>query len=268
MALGRPTETWILKRENLEGEVNEKMKKRTVRTAAIPAALAAVLGVFVLASAQNWSKKSYKQWSRTDCEQILNDSPWALKHAQRTGGSDAGRDSVITARLRSALPIREALVRQMEIDNKYDKMSPADKEAFDAKTKPILDCPSCSNTYAIALNGKVEEGTTATSTHSGMQSNDDPVYEWLKNATLDQLKIGVVLENERGERRPLVYFKKPEAKFAEAVFVFARNDSSGKPFLLPSDKKVVFRFDQSNSNSAFNFEFDVSKLILADKVQF
>ena len=85
---------------------------------------------------------SYKKWSKKDVERVLNDSPWVSVQevrirregtAQRvaggppsltrdetnsvaSAGSDIPVDFIFTLRLRSALPIREAIVRQKQLD--------------------------------------------------------------------------------------------------------------------------------------------------------
>src|SRR5262245_23042520 len=131
-----------------------------------------------IASGQVWEKRPYQQWSKPDVDKLLSDSPWAQQHTQRMSrGGDAGQDATITARLRSDLPCRQALVRQMQIQSKYDNMNGAERAAFDAKTKPILDCPSCRDTYAISLTGRSEQNV-----------GYDPVYGRFRDATPDQLK--------------------------------------------------------------------------------
>jgi hypothetical protein len=121
-----------------------------------------ILAVFALAvltaSADDfWVKKDWHTWTTADCRKLLEDSPWAHRvlienetnvsrlpsaGAQGTGASpsqadtaqnkDAGEVNYVV-QIRSAAPIREALIRQQQIDKQYDKMSDADKKAFDAQ---------------------------------------------------------------------------------------------------------------------------------------
>ena len=217
-----------------------------------------VLGILGAASGQIWEKKPYQQWSKNDVDKLLTDSPWAQQHTQRLSrGGDAGQDATITVRLRSALPIRQGTIRQMQIQAKYEKMSDAERAAFDAKTKPILDCPSCKDTYAVALNGRSEVNTSY-----------DPVFGRFRDATTDQLKEYVFLENDRGERRPVVGFIQPAALGADAVFIFARRDGSGKPLLTVDNKKLTLRFGEATITSLFTFEFDVRKMVMDGQVAF
>jgi hypothetical protein len=226
-----------------------------------PAALAVtmlIMGAVGMASGQIWEKKQYQQWSRADVEKLLSDSPWALQHTQRLSkGGDAGQDATITVRLRSALPIREAVVRQMQIQAKYEKMSESDRSAFDARTKPILDCPSCADSYAVTISGRSEQNTSY-----------DPIYGRFRDSTPEQLKTYVVLENDRGDRRTLVHFIPPPALGADAIFFFARRDASGKPLVTAEDKKLTFRLGEANISSLFTFEFDVHKMLMNGEVAF
>src|SRR5687768_18066364 len=80
-----------------------------------------------------WEKKPYQQWSMSEVVQILSDSPWAQTQIEKV--NDAFGTYFITARLRSALFVRQALVRQRQIHMNYDKFTPADKTRFDADVK-------------------------------------------------------------------------------------------------------------------------------------
>jgi hypothetical protein len=121
-----------------------------------------ILAVFALAivtagADDFWVKKDWKTWTAADCKKLLEDSPWARRKnienetnvthlpsagAQGTGASpgqadtaqnkDTGEVSYYVVML-SATPIREALIRQAQIDRGYEKMSDADKKTFDAE---------------------------------------------------------------------------------------------------------------------------------------
>jgi len=123
------------------------------------AGILAVFGLAVLtASADDfWVKKDWKQWSPQECKKLLEDSPWSHRKlienesnvsrlpsagAQGTGAGASTADTAqnkdtgevnYIVQMRSAAPIREALIRQAQIDRQYDKMTDADKKAFDAQ---------------------------------------------------------------------------------------------------------------------------------------
>jgi hypothetical protein len=99
-----------------------------------------------------WLAKDWKQWSKSESAGLLVESPWA--HVWR-GGNDqrinpsndstantrpvVGYGLVYAVQLRSSLPIRQALVRQQQLDQKYDKMTDAQRSAFDTRAAQILD---------------------------------------------------------------------------------------------------------------------------------
>src|SRR5262249_7860382 len=66
--------------------------------------------------------KPMEQWTQKEAENLLIDSPWA----QTLGGGVAADQqtltgTTVTIRLRSALPIRQALARLRQLKSKYDK---------------------------------------------------------------------------------------------------------------------------------------------------
>jgi hypothetical protein len=123
---------------------------------------AGILAVFALAvltvSADDfWVKKNWKDWTASDCKKLLEDSPWArrvmhenesnINHLPSAASQGNGSQPTTAAASqsngageinyivqdRSAAPIRQALIRQQQITKGYDKMSDADKKAFDAQ---------------------------------------------------------------------------------------------------------------------------------------
>lgn len=117
-----------------------------------------VLGFAVLAAKADdfWTKKDSTQWSKDDCKKMLTDSPWAKRaivennnsntsmpsasrDAGSSGGANYGTGEIdYRVQLRSAAPIRQALIRQRQLDGNYDSMSAPDKKTFDAKTDTMF----------------------------------------------------------------------------------------------------------------------------------
>jgi hypothetical protein len=119
----------------------------------IAAGLLAILGLVVsTATAEDfWVKKDWKQWTAGDCKKLLESSPWAVRkmvenesnvnrlpsaangaNADTALNRDTGEVNYIV-QIRSAAPMRLALIRLQQIERQYDKMSDADKKAFDAQ---------------------------------------------------------------------------------------------------------------------------------------
>src|SRR5438105_486663 len=107
-----------------------------------------------------WEQKPYTKWTKAETEKMLQNSPWAQhttlsKVTSNMAGISTGVKGVTgvgavaqnaeaersenptliyTAQLRSARPIRQAVVRQRQLQEGYDSMSPQQREALDAKT--------------------------------------------------------------------------------------------------------------------------------------
>lgn len=216
--------------------------------------------------AQDLSQKPYPQWTKDDIIKIASDSPWAsVVQASPTTGDRVPVAYLpgITIRLRSALPIRQALLRLKQIDAKYDKMSEKDRADFDARMKGLLECPACTDNYIITLGPPVSQRQMK----SGIGT--------LKNVTLSLLEKRVYLMNERGEKRELVHFVAPKHDEDEATFFFSRLDENGKPLLTTDNKKLVFIFEAKNLRTGWNldsiperYEFAVPRLLWNGKIEF
>jgi len=229
-------------------------------------------------------RKPFKEWSRVEAEKILNDSAWASrqevrirfdKEAQKAAGSYSGVSSaaaaqsqmevsrdlpvdfIFTLRLRSALPVRQALVRLRQLQTDLEKFSAKELAAFDAQTKGLLDCPACADNYVVTLSSKSKNSPGA-----------DAVFAAFKGGRLADLQRYVYIANERGERRPLIHFVPPRVPGDEATFFFSRVDDKGAPLVGPENKELLVNLTDNQANSITNFKLDVSKLIVNGKVEF
>src|SRR5437773_4186422 len=227
-----------------------------------------VIGVFGLLSIafaqQERVRKPYTQWSKSDAEAVLNDSPWAVhqelrirfdKETQTAAGAYSGVSSaaaaqsrtevtsqipvdfIFTVRLRSALLVREALVRLKQLQTDLSKMSDKDRAAFDTQTRGLLECPACANNYVLTLSSKSTNSPGA-----------DAVYTLFKGAPLADLQRYVYIANETGQRRKLVYFVPPKAPGEEAVFFFPRLDERGIPLLTADNRQLLINFANNEVN--------------------
>lgn len=99
--------------------------------------LTAILAITVFA--ESWEKKDWRQWTKDNCSQILHSSPWAVQGpmlGDYNGSHDRGGEPAYFpyALIMSSLPIRQALERQAQLDEHYDKMSVPQRQEFDAIT--------------------------------------------------------------------------------------------------------------------------------------
>jgi len=166
-------------------------------------------------------------------------------------------DFIFTLRLRSALPVRQALVRLRQLQTGIEKLGPRELAAFDAQTKGLLDCPACAGNYVVTLSSKSKNSPGA-----------DAVYAAFKGGQLADLQRYVYLANERGDRRSLVHFVPPKVPGDEATFFFPRLDEKGSPLLAPENKVLLVNLTDNQANSITNFKMDVSKLMVNGKVEF
>lgn len=227
------------------------------------ALLVFVLSILIYAQ-EPWKDKPFSQWDKNDIEKIAGDSPWARTQQEDPGIGNKNPQalmSAVTIRLRSALPIRQALLRLKQIEAKYDKMSAADRAAFDSKNKGILDCPACADNYVISIGPPIINRQMA----SGVLT--------LKHDTLGTLQRRVYLTNELGERRDIVHFVAPKTESSEAMIFFPRLDAQGKPLINATSKKLILHFEPGNQGFVKDAvpsitEFSVPRMIINGEVAF
>jgi hypothetical protein len=120
-------------------------------------AILAVLSLTVLTTIADdfWVKKDWKQWTSTDCKKLLETSPWTVRklvenesnvnrlpsaangaNADTAMNKDTGEVNYIV-QVRSAAPIRRALIREQQIEKQYDKMTDAGKKEFDEQMNQL-----------------------------------------------------------------------------------------------------------------------------------
>lgn len=224
---------------------------------ALAAALACAGGA--RAQKEDWQSKPFNQWTQKEAQKVLTDSPWS-KTVARSGpmvsfsggaGDTPTPDKVYVLRLRSALPVRQAILRLRQLKEKYDSMSDGDKARFDEKNKPLVECPACADNYVISLIPPRAADT--------------------RSPTTEKMKLFVQLMDDRGQRRELVHFIPSKATGEEVVFFFPRFDDKGQPLLTPSSKRLVFTIDTASIGmdaTIQRFEFDVSKMTDGARVVF
>jgi hypothetical protein len=215
--------------------------------------LAAFCSVAPAYGRQVWEKKAYAEWSMSEVTRVLDDSPWAqtqIEHGQET--------FTVTIRLRSALPIRQALIRERQLQLNYEKLAPAQRTRFDADAKTFLECAECANYYIVTL-------------HSAF--NQVSPLRVINNLSLEKLKPHVWLANDRGERRNLVGFRPPKGEGRETVLIFQRFDDRGRPLITVENRQLYFKieekvFEGKTLIPVKKFTFEVPKLIRDGEVQF
>ncbi len=220
---------------------------------------------------QGWTKKPYTDWSMADVERILSNSPWAQTQIESQSiNYDVPANSYLAiVRLRSALPIRQALLREKQIQMNYQKFSAADKLRFDKETEQFVQCPDCVDYYIVTV-GSPTFANTAAGQKPGFVSFD--VLAPLRHLTLADIESSVFLENDKGERRSVVRFIPPKGEHEEAMFVFPRKDSQGRTLITANNKAFYFKIEErlfkGTPMPLKPLKFDIQKLTQNGEIVF
>lgn len=198
--------------------------------------------VFFLAAAmpllaqEFWDGPSEK-WNAKQVSRMIGDSPWSQSQTLSTAltGKDSGLQgekeifNKFTVRFFSALPVREAYVRLMQIVNRYEDMAPAQRSEFDARFKRALNL-DVSDRVIVALE---------------FASNDPDanreMKRFLETARTDTIKQSVYLITEHLGRVELREYFPPSSDGTGAKFIFPRT-VNGKSLVSAADKEVRFEF--------------------------
>jgi hypothetical protein len=212
--------------------------------------LASILTVLLLAAltvqAEDfWIKKNWKQWSKDDCVKILQDSPWSQKwgksqlgSSQMPGVSGANAEGAsgektpemhYNVELQSSLPVREAAVRMSQINQKYDKMTDAQKKDFDAKAESILN-----RNYDDVIWIHVTYG-------SNLQAFERDMATYWKTVPPEAPPVDMYLITEKGDRVPPIRINSPQngAYYFDLIFPRMKNR---EPIVQNSDKMLSLQF--------------------------
>lgn len=181
-----------------------------------------------------WMQRSYTRWTKDEIVRIISDSPWAQVRELEANSVDSTAVPMVTIRLRSAVPIRQALVRLKQIEAGYDRFDPGKKAEFDLKYQGTLDCPACQDNYVVTISPPISNRRVANGVYG------------LKAATMKLLQGKVYLISDTGEKRELVHFIAPKSDDDEATFFFPRRDAAGKPLLSGGNARFTFVFDAEN----------------------
>lgn len=127
--------------------IAKNFKPATSRAAQIGFRATVILFLSLSAVAQSWQDKPWSQWSSDECNAILLASPWV------TTAQPQDRRNIRHAVLISSLAVREALLRRMQIDQKYDSMAADKKLEFDKENATCLDSPKYRDNIVVRVWG-------------------------------------------------------------------------------------------------------------------
>jgi hypothetical protein len=241
------------------------------------------LGIIVSRADDFWTAKKWQDWTKEECHKMLHDSPWSKKWSQSisnngpklpsvSGASRAGAagDSVneidYYVQLRSALPVREAIVRELQIEKKYGELNADQKKSFDSQVSQILNRDY---SESIVFHFVFE---TSTSTFSRQ------LAEYWQNIPPDAAPSDVYLINEKGDHIRPVRVSAPRSAGYEFEMVFPRMVNN-EPVVREGDRLLRLQFPEpaigfvSTNVSIFPtetaiFEFRVDKMVWNGKLSY
>lgn len=192
-----------------------------------------------------WVKKDWKDWSKDDCRKVLEDSPWAQRWSQsdsksanfatrNRGTEGVGSESELTVyylvQLRSAKPVREAVVRQVFIANRYDDLEPPQQESMRKQTDAFLN-----RTYDDVIVVHVIYGSNV------QEYNRALATFWQTHYAEGTVPQEAFLNGPRGQKITPLKLISHKGGDQEFELIFPRL-VDGKPLLEPGDKSMSVEF--------------------------
>ena len=193
-----------------------------------------------------WEKKQWQTWSKDECKKMQEDSPWAQKwyqshvaqdrFGQPTKGDTRETEQLIfyVIQLRSALPVRQAFIRDMQMRNKYEKMSGDEKKNFDASTDAFL-----SRKYDDVIVVHVIYGTN-------IQNDEREMMRfWQTSYPEGTVPMEAYLSTSTGKRVPPIKYVSAKGGSLEFELIFPRT-VNGEPLITPDVKTISVEFQHPN----------------------
>ena len=221
-----------------------------------------------LSAQGRWAKKPWGKWSRDDCRAMLQNSPWARTWSEEgLVNTPIGRSSEGTGReqvpevyylvqFRSALPVREAVVREAQLENKYEKLDAARKKALDDSAANYL-ARDYSNYIVIHL----DFGSNVT------EYERDLRHYWQAFAP-DVVPQETYLIDASGRKIAPVRMEVATGGENAVEFFFPRRSTDGD-LIKPGDKTVALQFMSPATGSLLAqrayVQFDPRKMVLDGK---
>ncbi|HEY2933390.1 MAG TPA: hypothetical protein VGK99_16750 [Acidobacteriota bacterium] len=217
------------------------------------------LGAFTMAK-EFW-EKPYTEWTKKDVDKMLHDSPWSKSQtiADELGGkgSGAGGDkelyNVFSVRFFSAMPVRQAYVRMMQLMNNYDAKPESEKAAIDAKFVRVLKI-DFSKTIMVAFEYSTNN-----------RERDMNIRRFLENSTTALLSQSCYLITDHQGRVSLQEYYPPSPDGTGAKFVFPRM-AGEKAVVMPEDKEVKFDLYLQPLNQRVFITFKVKSMVVDGQV--
>ena len=185
-----------------------------------------------------WDAKDWTQWTDADCELILTKSPWvSISSSNGPNSYEKGEHVQAVAQIVSSLVIRQAAVRQAQIQMDHDHMQPDAKKQFDKDAAACLN-QDVSERIVIGLDANASNGDSNVTGEVFISKRSYPitqVSDWIAS-------------------NPCPFYP---------VVISIPRVTGGNPAIGPADKKLEIK-----SPSLHNFSFDPQKMMYKGKPDF
>lgn len=222
-----------------------------------------ILAVAIAAlAAEFWQSRPHMEWTRKEVDLLTSSSPWAQTVVLRkvnmvqvrrevgrfATGAGEGEGAVnpevdYAISLRTARPIREAVVRAAALDQDYEKMDKDAKAAFDQKWDRFLAQKFADR---VIVNVKYTSNTTDV---------DRQLATYWQNQTLDSLKADTYMNSPEGKRVAPIAFWAGKGASREFQFAFPRPVEAPKKASFSIEFKHPDVTDQPSSRIIARFNF-------------
>jgi hypothetical protein len=160
-----------------------------------------------------------------------------------------------TARLSSALPVRQATIRLSQIANKYDSLSAEQKQQLDQQYNSFLATP-----FTDVIVVQVDYSTN-------VNSQQIPLVNHWQMQTTEHLRNTTYLIGAKDVKVQLQEFQ--HSQQGQFLFIFPRK-YEGQPLLTPQDKSLKLEFEVPSiggmGGETAYIDFKVNKMILDGEV--
>jgi hypothetical protein len=195
-----------------------------------------LVSLSTVVGADFWETKDFTKWTDKECAKLLTDSPWAyeLKAYQqgylgKSEGAEGQAYIQYNIRFTSALPIRQAQVRQAQIANKYDSLSAEQKQAFDKQTEAFLNTD---------YGDKIVIGVAY---ETNVQRNYQDLARHWQSQTAEVMANSVFLFPDKGAKARLVSYRPPQGAQTSFTFIFPR-EIDGNSLVSEESKSLILEF--------------------------
>jgi hypothetical protein len=207
-----------------------------------PLAILIIATIAVLTStattAPPWELKDWTQWTEQDCQLILTKSPWVSTNSSNGPNSyEKGERIEALAQIVSSLIIRQASVRQAQLQMDHDHMQPDAKKQFDQQAAACLN-QNVDDRIVIGLDANAQTDDSKASGEVDISKRTYPITQ----------------VSDWNTSNPCPFYP---------MVISIPRATGGNPAIGPADTKLEIK-----SPSIRNFSFNPQKMIYKGKPDF